>query len=188
MSYFAKGKFLYGSATNDELRSFSEASLQGRGTEAYCIDRYEYPGKGQTPRGMVSWQEAGILCRRRGKRLCSELEWERACKGESVYRYPYGNKFNVNRCNTRGPNHKNRLVKRTGSFPGCKNSFGVYDMSGNVAEWTLSSFYKGSTRRTIRGGSSNRPDWAVRCASRSSANPDVKKPTLGFRCCSKPLR
>ncbi len=186
MVYFATSRFLYGSATNDELRSFNEASLRSQLTPAFCIDTHEFPGKGQIPLTQVTLDKARWYCRRLGKRLCSEIEWERACKGEAIFRYPYGNRYEPAICNTRDKFNKNRKVAASGGFPLCVNSYGLYDMSGNVAEWTTSPYYKGSSRYTIRGGAANRPDWAVRCASRSSAGPKQTKPMLGFRCCATP--
>ncbi|TNE50309.1 MAG: hypothetical protein EP343_08690 [Deltaproteobacteria bacterium] len=186
MVYFATSRFLYGSATNDELRSFNEASLRSQLTPAFCIDTHEFPGKGQIPLTQVTLDKARWYCRRVGKRLCTEIEWERACKGEAIFRYPYGNRYEPAICNTRDKYNKNRKVTASGGFPLCVNSYGLYDMSGNVAEWTTSPYFKGSSRYTIRGGAANRPDWAVRCASRSSAGPKQTKPMLGFRCCATP--
>lgn len=188
MVYFPEGRFLFGSATNDDLRAFYEAALRTETTKAYCIDTHEFPGKGKMPTVNVTYQEAQDYCLLRKKRLCTELEWERACKGESIYRYPYGNHFEPSFCNTRDEKNKNRLVVAGGQFAQCRNSFGLYDMSGNVAEWTDSSYRPGVEPKSIRGGAANRPDWAVRCASRSAAEPTQRKDTLGFRCCATPLK
>lgn len=186
MVFFQTSRFLFGSATNDELRSFNEASLRSELTPAFCIDTHEFPGKGKVPLTQVSLNKARWYCRRLGKRLCTEIEWERACKGEAIFRYPYGNRYEPAICNTRDKFNKNRKVTASGGFPLCVNSYGLYDMSGNVAEWTSSPYFKGSSRFTIRGGAANRPDWAVRCASRSSAAAKQTKPMLGFRCCVNP--
>lgn len=43
----------------------------------------------------VSWEAADNLCKSTGKRLCDEIEWERASKGAENIRYPYGNEFDA---------------------------------------------------------------------------------------------
>jgi hypothetical protein len=56
---------------------------------AYRIDRLPYPNRpGQPPRTGVTREEAERLCAERSARLCTELEWERACKGPNNDRYP----------------------------------------------------------------------------------------------------
>ena len=188
MKYIMSGSFKMGSAANDEMRSFGEKANVRTFTRSYCIDRYEFPGRGRRPKVNVSWSQAKSACEKRGKRLCTEKEWERACKGYRNYRYPYGNKFNPNACNTRTKAGKNRSIASTGRFRSCRSSFRVYDLSGNVAEWTSSRFRAGKSWRIIRGGSSRRPDWDVRCASRSNKPPSTRKGTLGFRCCADPKK
>ncbi|TNE49931.1 MAG: hypothetical protein EP343_10400 [Deltaproteobacteria bacterium] len=186
MAYLRGGGFRLGSAKNDEMRSFGERPLVFRRTKAYCIDRFEYPGAGRRPRTRVSFYTAKKLCEKKGKRLCTELEWERACKGGRNYRYPYGNKFSPNKCNTRNSSGANRSVTGSGRFRGCRSRYGIFDMSGNAAEWTSSRYRGSSSSRTVRGGAANRPDWDVRCASRRSMSPSSSKSTVGFRCCADP--
>jgi serine/threonine protein kinase len=185
MAYVRKGAFRMGSPMSDESRSFIELANVWRRTKAYCVDRYEYPGRGRYPKRGVSWYQAKTLCEKQGKRLCTEKEWERACKGGRNTRYPYGNKFNANTCNTQRKDGSSRSVTSSGRFRYCRSGYGVYDMSGNVAEWTSSRFRRKSWR-IYRGGSSKRPDWAVRCATRSNSPPGRRKSTLGFRCCADP--
>ncbi len=186
MAYLRGGGFRLGSAKNDEMRSFGERPLLFRRTKAYCIDRYEYPGPGRRPRTRVSFYTAKKLCEKKGKRLCTELEWERACKGGRNYRYPYGNKFSASKCNTRNSSGANRSLTSSGRFRGCRSRYGIFDMSGNAAEWTSSRYRGSSSSRTVRGGAANRPDWDVRCASRRSMSPSSSKSTVGFRCCADP--
>ncbi len=185
MAWIAAGAFPMGSAVSDPMHFFGEKALVRTSTPGFCIDRYEAPGKGETPIRNISWSEAKAHCTTKGKRLCSEIEWERACKGPSERRFPYGNTFQPNRCNTRDAKGRNRSIRRGGSMPRCKSPFGVFDLSGNVAEWTASPFLRKGWR-IIRGGSFNRPDWDVRCASRGGLPPNSRKSSVGFRCCSSP--
>ena len=60
--------------------------------ERFCIDRYEFPNQpGNFPRVGAAFTEAEALCQKAGKRLCSEDEWEKACKGPDELRFPYDN-------------------------------------------------------------------------------------------------
>jgi len=181
------GKSYIGSATNDPMRNFGEIKLHTVTAKAFCIDRYEYPNApGRKPTTGVSWKQAKKLCKKRGKRLCSEEEWEYACKGKGNRRFPYGNKWNPETCNTEDASGEDGTVSSCGSYPRCRSPFGVFDMSGNVSEWTASSYSPGAGARTYKGGSATRPNWATRCASRSSASPGTRKADLGFRCCARP--
>jgi serine/threonine protein kinase/formylglycine-generating enzyme required for sulfatase activity len=187
MVYIPAGKSYIGSATNDPMRNFGEIKLHAVDAQAFCIDRYEYPNApGKKPKALVSWQAAGKACKQRGKRLCSEEEWEYACKGKGNRSFPYGNKWNPDTCNTENANATDRSVQSCGSFPRCRSPFGVFDMSGNVSEWTASKYSSSASARTYKGGSATRPNWATRCASRGNASPGTRKPDLGFRCCANP--
>jgi formylglycine-generating enzyme required for sulfatase activity len=152
---------------------------------SFCIDRFEYPNKGgAAPKIKVSWYEAKAACESQGKRLCMEKEWERACKGPDNYRYPYGNEFNDTSCNTADKDGVGRKLNATGAKKGCRSKFGVYDMSGNVREWTASRIAPGNPAYVVKGGSAIRPDWAARCAIREFAMPGQASSLIGFRCCS----
>lgn len=143
---------------------------------AYCIDTFEYPGEaGQMPKSGVSWNQADKLCRDRGKRLCSEIEWEAACAGPQGIAYPYENKYSADICNTYGAEKQ-----ASGALKGCASRTGAADMSGNLAEWTSGWFHK-DRDHTLRGGS-----WASRSAAKCSARFDPAKidsAQIGFRCC-----
>ncbi|HUU01586.1 MAG TPA: SUMF1/EgtB/PvdO family nonheme iron enzyme [Myxococcota bacterium] len=187
MVFIPDGTSYVGSATNDPMRNFGESKLHTVQNKAYCIDRYEFPnGPGRKPTAGVSWKQAQKLCRKRGKRLCTEVEWEYACKGKSNRRFPYGNKWNPDGCNTESASGEDRSIGNCGGYPRCKSPFGVFDMSGNVSEWTASPYSPGAGARTYKGGSATRPNWATRCASRSSASPGTRRDDLGFRCCDNP--
>jgi hypothetical protein len=56
-----------------------------------CIDRYEAPNvKGRMPLLMQSAHDGQAWCEQRGKRLCRESEWVRACTGNTAQNFPYG--------------------------------------------------------------------------------------------------
>jgi formylglycine-generating enzyme required for sulfatase activity/serine/threonine protein kinase len=187
MARIKAGSFRMGSASDDPMRNFGEKLLARVATEEYCIDRYEYPNsRGAMPLVGISWNQAKEMCEAKGKRLCTEAEWERACKGYSGYRFPYGDDFEDDKCNTQSSKGEKRSIARAGSFSECRSGFGVSDLSGNVAEWTATPLSPGSGARIIKGGSSNKPDWAVRCANRGNKPAGGRDGYLGFRCCANP--
>lgn len=186
MSEIPAGSFRFGSPTDDLLRDISERPEESRKVAAFCIDRWEYPGgKGGVPQVRVTRAEAQALCAKAGKRLCSELEWERACKGPDSWTYPYGKAWDADRCNTEDAAGNDRKVAKTGSFAKCRGPFGVDDMSGNVMEWTSGAMESSASLAIAKGGSYSRPDYAVRCAYRYTTPPDTRDHEIGFRCCAE---
>lgn len=178
------GDFTMGSASDDADRDSWEKSSAKASTAGYCIDRFEYPNKkGATPRRESSYADAKALCSKAGKRLCTEPEWERACKGDKASRYPYGNKFRQDACNVEAADGSDRDVLPSGKLGQCKSSFEVFDLSGNVAEWTDSTM-EGTSDRVLKGGSSTRSGGFSRCASRLPRPGETKLQEFGFRCCT----
>jgi len=131
----------------------------------------------------VSWETARSECDAEGKRLCTEEEWEKVCKGRKNLRFPYGNQWNSDKCNTQNASSEKRAPASSGSIASCRSDLGVYDMSGNMREWTATNFSATLEDKVVRGGSWASPDWASRCAYRYNALPDVKDNETGFRCC-----
>ena len=144
--------------------------------KVFCIDYHEYPGRGRLPRTQINWEGAKALCERANKRLCSSREWRRGCVGRGGSDFPYGRRFNATRCNTEDPDGEERQLARTGSFNRCKSAAGLYDMSGNVSEWTLD-------KRALGGNYASFDDEA-QCTSGGRRSPGSQSRSLGFRCCS----
>jgi serine/threonine protein kinase len=173
----ASGPFPLGTSPGDPMRSFDEKPLTPVELGAYCIDVFEFPNrKGAVPRAGVSFAAARGLCEQAGKRLCSEAEWEKACKGPGTLRWPYGATFDASACNTEDEKGDPRAVAASGSFGRCRSGHGVSDLSGNVAEWTQDG--------VLKGGSYASPDYAVRCSARKG--PGARSAEVGFRCCASP--
>ncbi|MDP1917236.1 MAG: bifunctional serine/threonine-protein kinase/formylglycine-generating enzyme family protein [Myxococcales bacterium] len=148
---------------------------------AVFIDRYEYPNRaGAMPVTRVDWSDAVALCEGVGKHLCSELEWEQACRGTSGFLYPWGPMFEKGRCVTRGA----KKPSASGSRPRCAGPAGVFDLVGNVAEWTSSPLHDGAAQRVIRGGSFTQSDSRLPCGARDYLLPGQGGTrSLGLRCC-----
>jgi formylglycine-generating enzyme len=149
----------------------------------FYIDLYPYPNEeGAIPLTNVTRDDAAKLCAERGKRLCSELEWERACKGPENRTYEYGDRYRADVCST----GTGTLLRPSGLRVGCRSDFGVRDMHGGAWEWTQSSFRRGTSGglATVRGGNATAGELVGRCANAMGRPADVDAPTIGFRCCA----
>jgi len=175
MISIAAGEFLKGYKSGDQLAGWDEMPLSKAHTEAYCIDTYEYPNQaGKPPTTGVSFGDAKAACEGQGKRLCSEDEWERACKGPSNSRFTWGESFDRDAC-TNG-----KSVGVAGDHPRCKSGYGVYDLSGNAAEWTSTRYSSAMGGKAIKGAVGEAFE---RCAGRRLGTDRAKESSLGFRCC-----
>jgi formylglycine-generating enzyme required for sulfatase activity len=187
MVLIPKGTFKSGSAKDDPMRNPGEKANDPVMVDAFCMDKFEYPNKeGELPAASLNWFEARQKCESIGKRLCSEDEWEKACKGPKSLKYPYGNDWDGTKCNTQDANGDRRPIAASGSFKGCKNDYGTVDMSGNLREWTETKFSPKLQDRVLKGGSFARPDWAARCADRYNNIPVERDAESGSRCCKTP--
>lgn len=182
MALIPAGKALLGSSANDPLRNPGEDELHNMNMNNFCIDRYEFPNEpGITPLVNISYPQAEQLCKKRGKRLCTEEEWEYTCKGGGSRDFPYGDHFDADLCNTRNANGKPRPIAPAGAYEKCFSPFGVFDLSGNANEW-IESIAAGD--KITKGGSFAKQNWATRCAARVKLTAASRKEDLGFRCCA----
>jgi eukaryotic-like serine/threonine-protein kinase len=173
------GSFALGTSALDDLSSSGDRTERRTTLKTYCVDSYEYPDQDSaTPLTSITFPAADATCKREGKRLCSEEEWEKACKGPANHRFPYGESFEAATCRVKGE------LGPAGSAAGCRSGYGVLDMSGNAAEWTASHFQPGVSDRTVKGGGVGSPDADLRCSSRTHRAMETQSATLGFRCCS----
>ena len=146
-----------------------------------CVDVYEWPNRENAqPRAMVSQHEADDSCRTVGKHLCSLDEWQAACRGPDQSRYPYGNDYDVRYCPAQqgGPS-------RSGRFPACRSYYGVYDLTGNLWEWTSTVNPSHDDFYQVAGGSWDGADNAVCGMSKYSFYPQNSYASVGFRCCAE---
>ena len=178
MRLVGAGAFKMGTPPGDPMMGFDEKALSSVEVPGFCVDIFEYPNKrGVAPTASVGFADAKRLCEAQGKRLCSEAEWEKSCKGPGGAKWPYGNSFDANTCNTEDDIGDSRSLSPGGRFAKCRSGFGVADLSGNVAEWT--------SDRIIKGGSFASGDYAVRCSARKNGASFAKSSEVGFRCCAE---
>jgi PKD repeat protein len=147
----------------------------------FCIDTYEWPDKKNSMPGLdVSYEEAVQLCKDAGKRLCTAQEWEMACRSdEKKWNYPYGKHYTVDKCNNLGNAYSKNKPAESGSFNECVGSAGVYDMSGNAAEWVLTD----GGKPDVYGGSWQNGEERSMCNSKVQLERGKKYFYVGFRCC-----
>jgi hypothetical protein len=184
MEFIPSGALVAGTPVNSLPRVADEemAGLQ-LVLGGFYIDVFAYPNEeGAIPLTNVSREEARTLCEQRDKRLCSELEWERACKGPDNKLYEYGDRYRPEVCGT----GSRPLLSPSGLRVGCKSDFGVHDLHGGVWEWTDSPWGRGSDddRAAIRGGNDMAGRLVGRCANARPQAPNRKSGAIGFRCCA----
>ena len=213
------GTFNMGSPSNEPNRGGNEELHEVEITDHFLIGKYEvtnslwksvkdpnHPFDDDFPVTNISWSEAKDFCEilttrerdagRVGSNgafdLPTEAEWEYACRAGSTTAYSWGDDFNASRANYAGSGIGSPV--EVGSY--LPNSWGLYDMHGNV--WELTSDIYGeftSTSQTnptgvesgdgkvMKGGSYSFNDHFLRSARRGQTSSNGKSPEVGFRIC-----
>jgi len=164
--------------------------LQFKPTATYNEGRLNHPVRG------VSWYEADAYCQWRGKRLPTEEEWEKAARGTDGRLFVWGNEFNREWANF------GKTVQPPATFAKDTSVSGVFDMNGNVSEWTSSWYLPypnakyedlnyGKKFKVIRGGAFQRRkhgflEQFVTLPYRSFAPRELRSWDTGFRCAKSP--
>jgi formylglycine-generating enzyme required for sulfatase activity len=221
------GSFTMGSPTSEPERSADEDQHMVTIARQFAVGRFEVTfeewdacaadggcnrykpfdqgwGRGRRPVINVSWDDAkgyvAWLSKKSGKsyRLLSEAEYEYATRAGTQTAYPWGNAIGTNNatCHDCGSQWDATQTAPVGSF--AANGFGLYDMVGNVREWTEdcyhdsysgapadgSAWIKGANcfHRVVRGGSWLLAPAFLRSASRYWFEADYRLRYLGFRC------
>lgn len=197
--------------------------------EMYLRNYFSNPTYNDYPVVGVTWEQANAFCAWRTDfllkglsgqakyiqryRLPSEAEWEYAARGKDGTEFPWENPdvkngdgcFYANFKPDRGNYTKdgNLITSKTGIYS--PNSHGLYDMAGNVAEWTSTIYteagveamndlnpkleYNAATedpyrlkKKSVRGGSWKDPESFIRSAWRSWEYQNQPRAYIGFRC------
>lgn len=150
------------------------------------------------PMTMVTWFGAWGYCEYYDWRLPTEMEWEKAGRGTDTRPFPWGDEIareNANFYSSRDPfEDMSSFGSRTspvGFYNGksygdyqtldSTSPYGLYDMAGNVWQWT-GNVYEGMHYRFLRGGSKDTYDMDLRLWVRNNATPTYYSPGVGFRC------
>ena len=190
MAWIPPGALVAGTPP-DRAPRIAEEELPGVAIpmDAFYIDLLPFPDEpGAIPTTNVGRDEAARLCEGKSKRLCTELEWERACKGPDGRVYEYGDAYRASACTT-GIKVEESSKRPSGDRLACKSGFGVSDMHGGVWEWTESSWGRASKDPdlgVLKGGNAVAGELVGRCANGIGRAISSKGPTLGFRCCAGP--
>lgn len=150
------------------------------GGKTVCVDAYEYPNEPEAVvKDMASHDEAVKLCEQAGKRLCRFDEWSTACKGKDGFRYSYGSSYKPFKCNT-----NTKSARRAGRKEECRSWYGMYDMNGNLWEWTDTPAKEMPSRYLVAGGSWDTQNESKCTDTKYSFYPQNQYNFVGFRCCA----
>ena len=137
------------------------------------------------PAEQITWYKAKEYCERIGKRLPTQMEWEKAAKGQSESKYFWGDKPDANFAWYGGDydlGHHQVGQKKP-------NLFGLFDTSGNVWEWTSTEDIKLSKfssekidKRIVMGGAFNVSANLITSSSSLSLYAKSRLFNVGFRC------
>ena len=186
MAWIPAGVLIAGTPPG-QLPRIADEELPGKRITmgGFFIDRFNYPAEpGAIPRSGITQSRARAICEEQGKRLCSELEWERACKGTANSTYEYGDSYDGSVCGTGDSDS----LAPNGVNSRCKSSFGVRDMHGSTWNWTSSEWGRGSKSKkklvTLRGGNGDDGELIGRCANARGMHPNRRDGRVGVRCCA----
>ena len=191
-----------GHVTDPERRGFGYV-WPGRWQRQSGADWHRPQGPDQAaseadhPVVQVSARDAEAFCRHYGLRLPTDSEWELAARGFDGRRYPWGNElpetletrpanYGTTKCCAADDQDGHILTAPVGSYPLGRSPFGLFDMAGNVWEWTASRRPERPDRVILRGGGWGNNPYCLRTSYRHDNPPDIGLDMVGFRCAADP--
>jgi hypothetical protein len=157
--------------SSQDWESYSRAAFSGENYHGVRLNP-------NFPAVYLDWFDAYAFARWKGRRLPTELEWEKAGRGADGRRYPWGTDMVANAANLLGALQPGPGWTEVGVWKQDRSPYGVYDMAGNVSEWTASDDGQGNP--IVRGGN-------FRSASGELTrrilhlSPETKDERIGFR-------
>ena len=144
----------------------------------------------------VTYYDAAIYCAWRGGRLPTSAEWEYAASGQDNRQFSWGDDITEipsNHCDTNCSLQYSsayddgfREIAPAISFDEGESWAGIYNLSGNVSEWTSTRSFSGTGLfddiRLTKGGSYHSPIFALSTWFSVPAGANDKLATIGFRC------
>jgi len=141
------------------------------------------------PRENVNWYEAMALANWLGNLLGMKItlptiaQWQRAAKGDDDRYFPWGDEYDEEHCNTLETGLK--TTTPVDRYQRGASPYGVYDMAGNVWEWTLNTAAAAEagrdSRRAVAGGSFVSPCDRAHTSFRYYLDPRVRYSSIGIR-------
>jgi formylglycine-generating enzyme required for sulfatase activity/MinD-like ATPase involved in chromosome partitioning or flagellar assembly len=173
-----------------------------RATPDAIDDVFELPNH---PVVEISWYEVVAFCHWLTERLRtageigpeeavmlpSEVQWEKAARGNDGRRFPWGDEASPDRANYDATGISG--TSAVGCFPGGASPYGVLDMSGDTWEWCRTKWQEnyvdyrddndleGEARRVVRGGAFDSGREDIRCSARIGELPNTSRNNIGFR-------
>ena len=192
MVYIPAGEFIMGDAEEPETQGGKLVK-----SSAYLFDLYEvthedykkfrpehsfHPKRARWPVALVSYAEAESFCRAEGKRLPTEIEWEKAARGTDGRKWPW--KIYIDHPNNGFSGFMPEPVDKRQVWI---SPYGVYGMGHNVWEWTTDDYTpvgREGKFKILRGGllQSHLTIKFSHAWFRNWMNPDAKLNFIGFRC------
>jgi len=156
----------------------------------FCMDKHEFTEEGETlPANHRSWRDGDRTCRKLGKRMCLESEYNFACEGENMQPYPYGFTRDATACNADrddvvSPEGVLRDLRApSGSYERCVSPFGIADLAGNLEEFV--TIDRSTPARPAMKGSYWQPGRNFCRAAQTAHDMYYNGTETGFRCCSE---
>lgn len=173
--------------TNSQYKEFIDATghrvpfLDEERAKGYNWENGTFPsGRANHPVVLVSWDDMCAYAEWAGKRLPTEVEWEKAARGIDGRKYPWGNEEPDNTlCNF--SNHEGGTTP-VDKYEKGKSPYGCYDMAGNVWCWCKDSHPYDNKFRVMKGGSWDFSAVATRCAFHDYVSRPEQWNHDGFRC------